>query len=83
MKVLAALLAGLALGTTGTALAAQSYWQQRGPDYVCRGVTAGVICRSGGSEVGITHDYLYVARGTQMYACHKCQAFERCARYPT
>jgi hypothetical protein len=80
-KTLAALVAGIVLGTTGTGIAAtQVYWHQDGRDYSCEGVANGVICKSGGYRVGVTRSFVFVQKnGTkQTYACTKWQSFGAC-----
>lgn len=47
MKMIAALIAGLVLGMTGTALGQTSFWKRSSPGvYYCQGINASVSCRS-------------------------------------
>lgn len=80
-KTIAALIAGIMLGVSGTAVAAsQIYWHQDGSGYSCEGVTSGVICAAGGYRVGVTPTYVFIQKkGTkQTYACRKWSSFNVC-----
>jgi hypothetical protein len=51
-KVIAALIAGLTLGTAGTAIGAQSYWRPMNRDIECQATKNSVVC-------GTRHPALY------------------------
>lgn len=82
-KTLAALVAGLVLGGTGTAIAGTSlYWERSGNDYHCEGIATGFRCSSGGFKVGTTKDFLYISRGSArngpVFACQKWKSWTAC-----
>lgn len=82
-RTVAALIAGLLLGITGTAAAgAKYYWSEGGSGYKCQGVTTGVVCKSGGFSIGITRTFLYVQKGSgdsaPTYACRKWSSWSGC-----
>lgn len=85
-KMIAGILAGLVLGTTGTAVAAQQYgyWHNSGNDYKCQGYSKGVYCNSGGYQVGVTTDYVFLKKGTgtprdaTTVGCEKWKSWASC-----
>jgi hypothetical protein len=79
-RTIAALIAGLVLGITGTAVAAGGYWAEGGSGYKCEGITSGVSCNSGLYQVGITRDYVYVQkrRTKETFGCGKYDRWVSC-----
>jgi hypothetical protein len=76
--VVLALVAAVAAGAAG-----QRYWSQRGNDYRCEGTGTGVICKSGGFEVGITRAFLYIRKQGNVntaptFGCEKWTSWREC-----
>lgn len=81
-QTVAALVAGVILGTTGTGVAAQSYWSERGTGYRCEGIDSGMACHSSGFQIGITPDFLYIKKGKgstgPTFGCRKWSSWSSC-----
>lgn len=78
---IAALIAGLVLGISGTAVAATAvYWEKSGNGYHCQGINSGVSCDSGGYQVGVTKDFVYVQRkgSKETFGCRKWSRYSAC-----
>lgn len=75
-RTIAALIAGIMLGTTGLAAGAvmSGYWKQSGNFYSCQGVANGVLCkeRNGLYGVSITPSYVAITRrGKAIRGCER------------
>lgn len=80
-RTIAALIAGLVLGITGTAVAAQNYyWSEKGTGYKCEGITGGVHCNAGNYQVGVTRDFVYVQNRytKETFGCRKRARWSTC-----
>lgn len=78
MKVVTAFVAGFLLATTGTALAAKTYWTENGNFYKCEGIRSSVSChetdyyRSQQYEVAIIPSDIVVSYGGRViYGCNR------------
>jgi hypothetical protein len=80
-RTIAALIAGLVLGISGTAVAATAvYWEKNGNGYRCQGISSGVTCNAGYYQIGVTRDYVYVQRRSteQTFGCRKYGSWTTC-----
>ena len=82
LVILAALIAALSITATASAVGYR-YWTQRGNDYRCEGTNGGVICKSGGFEVGVTQDFLYIRKQGNVntaptFGCEKYTPWREC-----
>lgn len=79
-NLIAGLIAGIVLGATSIAGAAQLYWSERGTGYVCEGVNQGVTCNAGNYQVGVTPSYVFVQhrRTEATFGCRKRSSFSQC-----
>jgi len=86
-RTIAGLVAGLVLGTAATAGAVtvgSSYWNEDGADYSCQGVGAGMDCKAGMYEIGITRSFLYLQPrshpGKKVFFCRKWGSWSQCIK---
>lgn len=82
-RTIAALIAGIVLGTCTTAVAATSlYWAKSGSGYACEGIGNGVTCNAGLYQVGVTPDFVFIQKRTtkQTFGCRKYGRWAGCVR---
>ena len=87
-RVIAGVIAGLVLGTTGTAIGAvalKPYWSESGNAYTCQGTNTGMLCKSAGFRFGVTKDYVFMSKGYKsakgpVFACPQWGTWAECFR---
>lgn len=77
-RTIAAIIAGLLIGTTGTAIAATTsgFWQQSGNSYSCQGSPRSVSCKETGWKtnysIAFTPNYVIVSFGSRViFGCDR------------
>jgi hypothetical protein len=84
-KLIAGLVAGLVLGTAGTAIGAVTggYWAQPNGLYSCSGISTYAVCKSGGFSVGVTDEFVFVQKGKPgghgpLFTCNRWSSWASC-----
>jgi hypothetical protein len=82
-KIIAALIAGIVLGTAGVGIAATSgYWTGNGVGYRCEGTSSGAICDQTGYTTLVKGNSITIFKGEDpIFTCNRGRSIKACSDY--